>query len=89
MFRCKQYDCFIVFYITHFAFLRNERFFWENIKISQNAMALIANMPKLENIVEISHLATQLTVNCCMTREVKCKISQIASMNCVTKNRFD
>ena len=44
---------------------------------------------KVREIVEISHLATQLTIKLLHRMGAKGKISQIASTSCVTKNIFD
>ena len=52
-------------YITTLTLLRNGRFWWEIFEISQNAMALIDNMPNSERNNRNFPFGHTLNVNCC------------------------
>ena len=52
-------------YITTLTHLRNGRFWWGNIEILQNAMALIANVPNSERNIINFPFGHTLNVNCC------------------------
>ena len=69
--------------------LRNGRFHWENIEISQNAMALIANVPNSER--NNRNFPFSNTTNHKLLHQTgpKGEILPLAYMNYVTKNRFD
>ena len=52
-------------YLTTLTHLRNGRFWWENSEISQNAMALTANMPNSERNSRNFPFGNTLNINCC------------------------
>ena len=52
-------------YMATLTCLRNGRFWWENIEISQNATALIANMSNRKRNSRNSPYGNTLNVNCC------------------------
>ena len=64
-------------------------FVGDNIEISQNAMALVANVPNSERNSRNFLFGNTTNHELLHKMGAKGEISQIASTNCVTKNKFD